>query len=188
MLTLPYRIGHGYDVHRLVEGRKLILGGVEVPYEKGLLGHSDADVLAHAVMDSMLGHYRWGHWLSFSRHGSEVCRCGQHAFDEGSRRTCKRNGICCRESGCHHSLSEPKADGISSEDAAQYCRGLRSSLFSSQRQSYHGGKAGLHGGWFRHCSALRLPACQRITPDFPQFHLYLWKRLSNSKKFRHILR
>lgn len=55
MLTLPYRIGHGYDVHRLVEGRKLILGGVEVPYEKGLLGHSDADVLAHAVMDSMLG-------------------------------------------------------------------------------------------------------------------------------------
>ncbi|MBR4550819.1 MAG: 2-C-methyl-D-erythritol 2,4-cyclodiphosphate synthase [Oscillospiraceae bacterium] len=49
------RIGHGYDVHRLVEGRKLILGGVEVPYEKGLLGHSDADVLIHAVMDALLG-------------------------------------------------------------------------------------------------------------------------------------
>ena len=49
------RIGHGYDVHQLVEGRKLILGGVEVPYEKGLLGHSDADVLAHAVMDAVLG-------------------------------------------------------------------------------------------------------------------------------------
>jgi 2-C-methyl-D-erythritol 4-phosphate cytidylyltransferase/2-C-methyl-D-erythritol 2,4-cyclodiphosphate synthase len=49
------RIGHGYDVHRLVEGRKLILGGVEIPYEKGLLGHSDADVLAHAVMDAVLG-------------------------------------------------------------------------------------------------------------------------------------
>ena len=49
------RIGHGYDVHRLVEGRKLILGGVEVPYEKGLLGHSDADVLTHAVMDALLG-------------------------------------------------------------------------------------------------------------------------------------
>ena len=49
------RIGHGYDVHRLVEGRKLILGGVEVPYEKGLLGHSDADVLLHAVMDAVLG-------------------------------------------------------------------------------------------------------------------------------------
>lgn len=49
------RIGHGYDVHRLTEGRKLILGGVEIPYEKGLLGHSDADVLVHAIMDAMLG-------------------------------------------------------------------------------------------------------------------------------------
>ena len=49
------RIGHGYDVHKLVEGRKLILGGVDIPYEKGLLGHSDADVLVHALMDAMLG-------------------------------------------------------------------------------------------------------------------------------------
>ena len=49
------RIGHGYDVHKLCENRKLILGGVEIPYEKGLLGHSDADVLVHAVMDSLLG-------------------------------------------------------------------------------------------------------------------------------------
>ncbi|MBQ2120481.1 MAG: 2-C-methyl-D-erythritol 2,4-cyclodiphosphate synthase [Peptococcaceae bacterium] len=49
------RVGFGYDVHRLVEERKLILGGVEIPYEKGLLGHSDADVLVHAVMDAMLG-------------------------------------------------------------------------------------------------------------------------------------
>ena len=49
------RIGHGYDVHRLVEGRDLILGGVKIPYDKGLLGHSDADVLTHAVMDALLG-------------------------------------------------------------------------------------------------------------------------------------
>jgi 2-C-methyl-D-erythritol 2,4-cyclodiphosphate synthase len=49
------RIGHGYDVHKLVEGRKLIIGGVEIPFEKGLLGHSDADVLVHAVMDALLG-------------------------------------------------------------------------------------------------------------------------------------
>ena len=49
------RIGHGYDVHRLVEGRKCIIGGVDIPYEKGLLGHSDADVLLHAVMDAVLG-------------------------------------------------------------------------------------------------------------------------------------
>jgi 2-C-methyl-D-erythritol 2,4-cyclodiphosphate synthase len=49
------RVGHGYDVHRLVPGRKLILGGVEIPFEKGLEGHSDADVLTHAIMDSLLG-------------------------------------------------------------------------------------------------------------------------------------
>lgn len=49
------RVGMGYDVHRLVEGRKLILGGVDIPFEKGLLGHSDADVLIHAIMDALLG-------------------------------------------------------------------------------------------------------------------------------------
>lgn len=50
-----YRVGHGYDVHRLVEGRSLILGGVEIPYSLGLDGHSDADVLVHAIMDALLG-------------------------------------------------------------------------------------------------------------------------------------
>ena len=49
------RVGMGYDVHRLVEGRELILGGVKIPFEKGLLGHSDADVLLHAIMDALLG-------------------------------------------------------------------------------------------------------------------------------------
>ena len=52
---INFRIGHGYDVHRLTEGRRLILGGVDIPHIAGLLGHSDADVLVHAVMDSMLG-------------------------------------------------------------------------------------------------------------------------------------
>ena len=52
---MMFRVGHGYDVHRLVEGRKLILGGVELQYERGLLGHSDADVLVHAIMDALLG-------------------------------------------------------------------------------------------------------------------------------------
>ncbi len=52
---MTMRIGHGYDVHRLMEGRDLVLGGVKIPYEKGLLGHSDADVLLHAVMDAVLG-------------------------------------------------------------------------------------------------------------------------------------
>lgn len=54
------RIGHGYDVHRLVEGRKLILGGVDIPWDRGLLGHSDADVLVHAVMDALTGASRLG--------------------------------------------------------------------------------------------------------------------------------
>lgn len=56
LLKVPViRIGHGYDVHKLVENRKLIIGGIEISYEKGLLGHSDADVLVHAIMDSLLG-------------------------------------------------------------------------------------------------------------------------------------
>lgn len=55
MSEKSFRIGIGYDIHRLKEGRNLILGGVKIPYEKGLLGHSDADVLAHAIIDSMLG-------------------------------------------------------------------------------------------------------------------------------------
>lgn len=52
---MNFKIGHGYDLHRLVENRALILGGVDIPYEKGLLGHSDADVLVHALMDALLG-------------------------------------------------------------------------------------------------------------------------------------
>ena len=55
IMDIQFRIGHGFDVHRLVPDRKLILGGIEIPYELGLLGHSDADVLAHALMDAMLG-------------------------------------------------------------------------------------------------------------------------------------
>lgn len=51
----PFRVGIGYDVHRLIEGRRLVLGGVDIPYEKGLLGHSDADALSHAICDALLG-------------------------------------------------------------------------------------------------------------------------------------
>ena len=54
-MTLPYRIGIGYDIHKLVEDRDLIIGGIKIPYEKGLLGHSDADVLIHAIIDALLG-------------------------------------------------------------------------------------------------------------------------------------
>lgn len=54
-ITVPFRVGHGFDVHQLVSGRKCIIGGVEIAYEKGLLGHSDADVLLHAICDALLG-------------------------------------------------------------------------------------------------------------------------------------
>lgn len=57
---MSFRIGHGYDAHRLVSGRKLILGGVDIPFDRGLDGHSDADVLAHAVMDALLGAAAFG--------------------------------------------------------------------------------------------------------------------------------
>ena len=54
-MSIPFRIGTGFDVHQLVEGRNLIMGGVKIPYERGLLGHSDADVLLHAIADALLG-------------------------------------------------------------------------------------------------------------------------------------
>ncbi len=73
------RIGHGYDVHRFAEGRKLILGGVEIPYAVGLLGHSDADVLTHAVMDALLGSRRAGrHRRAFPGQRPSLSRCRQH--------------------------------------------------------------------------------------------------------------
>ena len=69
------RVGHGYDVHRLTEGRQLILGGVDVPYDRGLLGHSDADVLTHAVMDALLGAAALGdigrHFLSLAKESDQ---------------------------------------------------------------------------------------------------------------------
>ena len=81
------RIGHGYDVHRLVEGRKCIIGGVEIPHETGLLGHSDADVLTHAVMDALLGAAAMGdigHLFPGQR--STVCRGRQFVFAAGGWR------------------------------------------------------------------------------------------------------
>lgn len=67
------RVGMGYDVHKLTEGRDLILGGVKIPYEKGLLGHSDADVLLHAIMDALLGAAALGRYRkTFPRYRSCV--------------------------------------------------------------------------------------------------------------------
>jgi len=80
------RIGQGYDVHRLTEGRDLILGGVKIPYEKGLLGHSDADVLVHAVMDAPAGcGCTWRYRPAFSGYGTGVQGHFQHPAAEACR-------------------------------------------------------------------------------------------------------
>ena len=107
------RIGQGYDVHKLVEGRKLILGGVEIPYEKGLLGHSDADVLVHAVMDALLG-------------AAALGDIGQHFPDTDPR----YEGISSIEL-----LSQTFK--LPSKDGRKHCPGAASGCIQSQCKSHY---------------------------------------------------
>ena len=130
------RIGQGYDVHRLVEGRRLILGGVEIPYEKGLLGHSDADVLLHALMDALLG-------------AAALGDIGQHFPDKDPQyegadsmellgRVCallRQKGYRVGNCDCTVIAQRPK---LAPYIPARYSDG------SGQRESYHGGRARLH--------------------------------------------
>lgn len=88
-----FRIGHGYDVHKLVEGRKLILGGVDIPHTVGLLGHSDADVLLHAVMDSMLGA------LALGDIGKHFPDTAEEYRGADSMKLLERVAEICRENG-----------------------------------------------------------------------------------------
>ncbi len=90
-----FRIGHGYDVHKLVEGRKLILGGVEIQHTTGLLGHSDADVLAHAVMDAMLGALALGDiGHLFPDTAAEYEGADSMKLMSEVVRVCRKNGYC----------------------------------------------------------------------------------------------
>ena len=107
------RIGHGYDVHRLTAGRKLILGGVEIPFELGLEGHSDADVLLHAVMDALLG-------------AAGLGDIGQHFPDTDPR----YKGISSRkllggirgvQRGCDHDRPEAEAAGLHLPNGGKHC-------------------------------------------------------------------
>ncbi len=88
-----FRIGHGYDVHKLTEGRKLILGGVEIPHTVGLLGHSDADVLLHAIMDSMLGA------LALGDIGNHFPDTDEEYRGADSMKLLERVSAICREEG-----------------------------------------------------------------------------------------
>ena len=153
------RIGHGYDVHRLVEGRALVLGGVTVPYEKGLLGHSDADVLTHAVMDALLGAaalgdigklfpdtdpaYKGADSIALLQEvGRVLARAGWAAGNIDATLLCQAPKLA---------PYIPAMRGKSGGGAGHFRRGCF-------RQGYHGGKAGLHRQRRGHCRTQRVPA------------------------------
>ena len=117
------RIGQGYDVHRLVEGRKLIIGGVDIPYEKGLLGHSDADVLLHAVMDALLG-------------AAALGDIGQHFPDSDERYKGISSIALLKEVG--KILAVPPADG------GKYRGGVRNRKRTGKRESDDGRRAWIY--------------------------------------------
>ncbi len=153
------RIGHGYDVHRLVPERKLILGGVEVPFEKGLLGHSDADVLTHALMDALLGAAGLGDiGQAFSRHRSGLCRGGllEAAGTCGGADPPKR--VPAGQRRLHPHRPAPQAGLLPARYAGKFRSDLRGGPGSDQPQGHHRGKTGLYRGWQRHLRPRRLPA------------------------------
>ena len=104
------RIGMGYDVHRLVENRELILGGVTIDYELGLLGHSDADVLLHAIMDALLGAAALG---DIGKHFPDNDEKYRGADSLWLLECVRGKGICCWKCGCNHYCTE-------TEDASVY--------------------------------------------------------------------
>ena len=103
------RIGHGYDVHKLVEGRRLIIGGVDIPYEKGLMGHSDADVLTHALMDALLGAAGLGDiGLHFPDNDPEYAGADSIGLLEDVSRILTRKGYCLGNADCTIIAQAPK--------------------------------------------------------------------------------
>ena len=133
------RIGHGYDVHRLTEGRKLILGGVEIPYEKGLLGHSDADVLVHAVMDALTGAARLGDIGKYFQ--SEAAGGGRTAA--GGKRL--RRGEYRRHAAGAGSEGRP----LPAADGGKHSNGAAHRPGAGEREGHHGGGPRLHRGRLR---------------------------------------
>ena len=142
------RIGHGYDVHRLVEGRDLILGGVKIDYEKGLDGHSDADVLLHAVSDALLGAAGLG---DIGRRFPDTDPKFKGAVFPAASEKCGGKGRRGRLSGEQHrrdhDRSAAEAEGFHPADGGKYCPRGRNCPFPGKREGHHGGKAGFH--WHR---------------------------------------
>ncbi len=139
------RIGQGYDVHRLVEGRKLIIGGVDIPYEKGLLGHSDADVLLHAVMDALLG-------------AAALGDIGQHFPDSDERykgissiallkevgKILQENGYMIENIDSTVIAPEAEAFAVPPADGGKYRGGVRNRKRTGKRESDDGRRAWIY--------------------------------------------
>ena len=152
------RIGHGYDVHRLVEGRKLILGGVEIPFEKGLLGHSDADVLAHAVMDAVLGAAALG---DIGQHfpdndpayaGADSLELARHVA-----RILSEHGYRVENIDATILCQRPKLAPHIPAMRAESGGGFRPAGGRRERQGYHGRASGLYRRGAGHCRPRRRP-------------------------------
>lgn len=145
MANTNLRIGHGYDVHRLVDGRKLILGGVHIPWEKGLLGHSDADVLTHAIMDALLGAARpGGHRQGVPRHRPGL---GGHlqphpAGTDG--RAAPASRIRAGERGRHVGCPEAQGGVVHSRNAGKAGGRAGSARRAGEREGHHRGRAWVH--------------------------------------------
>ena len=165
------RIGQGYDVHKLVQGRDLILGGVNIPYEKGLLGHSDADVLVHAVMDALLGACALGdigHLFPDSDPayaGADSLRLLDEVVSPLRQRGYRVGNVdatVLAKTGPLSGANAPES-GLAAPGAGGRC----------QRQGHHRGGPWLYRHGRRHCRPCRLPGGEpSVTgePDAPPVH------------------
>lgn len=167
--TSNMRIGHGYDVHRLVSGRPCIIGGVNIPFELGLDGHSDADVLTHAVMDSLLGALALGDIGGhFPDTDPALQGRGQHRAAASRCRARARKRLAARQFGCDRARTRRPSS------RRTFCRcartlpppsAARSSRFRSRRPPR---RAGLYRFQTRHCRARRVPF--RANPNSPIYY------------------
>ena len=140
------RIGHGYDVHVLTEGRKLIIGGVEIPYEKGLLGHSDADVLLHAVSDALLGAAAMGDIGGmFPDDDPKFEGADSLVLLKQVVSRLKKEGYSVGKYRLHRYSSKAKNETVYRKNEREYCVCLRNGYRQNKRQSNHRRKARMHG-------------------------------------------
>ena len=168
------RIGQGYDVHRLAEGRKLILGGVEIPYERGLLGHSDADVLTHAVMDALLGAAALGDiGCHFPDSDPAYAGADSLALLDQVMQLLHAEGWQVENVDATILAQRPKLAPYLGGYGGSSGRSYGSGAGTGECQSDHRGGAWLHWKWRGDGCPCGLPADERITengaraPEFP---------------------